>query len=141
MTEVLNHFSRVGEVVGLVPLSDGDLRPDPEPGSGPWDGRPGSADGPTEQVFLLRERMTLLRSQVELAQSQLSTMRSGRASRDLYVRVFLPLMHELEETSKRYEAVAGTNARRRQRERPASAVRPHRRSIRPPLHRFMNLSG
>jgi hypothetical protein len=48
-------------------------------------------------------------------------MRSGRASKDLYVRVFLPLMRELEETSRRYEAVTSNNTEWRQNKRPAGS--------------------
>src|ERR1700736_6385614 len=64
-----------------------------------------SQDKQTELMYLLRERMTLLQSQIELAQAQLSSMHSGKASRDLYSRVFLPLQDELEGTTRQYEAV------------------------------------
>ena len=101
-----------------------------------------SLDERAEQVYALRERMTLLQSRVELVHAELSSMRSGRASKDLYVRVFVPLTHELEETSLRYQALIAEDTRRRQRERPpAVAPRRHRRSTWLQLHRSVNLSG
>jgi hypothetical protein len=141
MTEILNHFSRVSEVVGPVLPSTQEQGQGLEPELCPSDRRPGSLDEPTEQAYLLRERMTVLQSQVEIARAQLSTMRSGKASKDLYARVFVPLMDELEETSRGYEAVMANDARRRQKEQPAASARHHRRSTWPGLHRFMNLSG
>ena len=101
-------------------------------------------DEHAEQVYALRERMTLLQSRVELVHAQLSSMRTGRASKDLYVRVFVPLTHELEETSLQYQALTAEDTRRRQRERPpAAAPRRHRRStwLQLHLHRSVNLSG
>jgi hypothetical protein len=141
MTEILNHFSRVEQVVGPEPPSSREHGRDLEPELCPSDQRPGSLDEPTEQQYLLRERMTLLQSQVELARAQLSTMRSGKASKDLYARVFVPLLHEFEETSRRYAVVTANDAGTRQKERPAASARRHRRSTWPQLHRFLNLSG
>lgn len=141
MTEILNHFSRVDELIGPLPRSCREQGHDRRPELCPSDRRPDSLDEPTEQVYLLRERMTLLQSQVELARAQLSTMRSGKASKDLYARVFVPLMHEFEETSRRHEAVAANDAQRRPKVQPAASARRHRRSTWPQLHRFMNLSG
>jgi len=101
-----------------------------------------SLDEDTEQAYALRERMTLLQSQVELVQAQLSSMRSGRASKDLYARVFVPLMHEFEEASLQYQAVMAKDSQRQQKERrPAAPTRRHRRSTWPQLHRSVNLSG
>jgi hypothetical protein len=141
MTETLNHFSSMDEVVSPVPPSG---REQGHHALGtelcPSGRRPGSLDDPTEQAYLLRERMTLLQSRVELARAQLSTMRSGKASKDLYARVFVPLMHEFEETSRRYEAVTANDPRRRRNERPAASGRRHRRPTWPPLHRFLNVS-
>jgi hypothetical protein len=140
MTELLNHSSRVNEVVGPVPPSSREQGHDLEPALCRSDRRPCSLDDPTEQAHVLRERMTLLQSQVELARAQLSTMRSGKASKDLYARVFVPLMHEFEEISRRYEAVTANDPRRRQKEQPAASARRHRRSTWPQLHRFLNVS-
>jgi hypothetical protein len=141
MTQILNHFSRVDELVGPLPPSCREQSHDRRPELCPSDRRPDSLDEPTEQAYLLRERMTLLQSQLELARAQLSTMRSGKASKDLYARVFVPLMHEFEETSRQYEAVAADDAQRRPKVRPAPSARRHRRSTWPQLHRFMNVSG
>ena len=74
--------------------------------------------------------------------AQLSSMHSGRASKDLYARVFVPLMHEFEEASLQYRAVMAKDSQRRQEERrPAAPTRRHRRSTWPQLHRSVNLSG
>jgi len=103
-----------------------------------------SLDEDTEHAYALRERMTLLQSQVEFVQAQLSSMRSGRASKDLYARVFVPLMHEFQEASLQYQAVMAKDSQRRQEERrPAAPTRRHRhrRSTWPQLHRSVNLSG
>jgi len=101
-----------------------------------------SLDEDTELAYALRERMTVLQSQVELVQAQLSSMRSGRASKDLYARVFVPLMHEFQEASLQYQAVMAKDSQRRQEERrPAAPTRRHRRSTWPQLHRSVNLSG
>ena len=101
-----------------------------------------SLDKDTEQAYAFRQRMTLLQSRVELVQAQLSAMRSGRASKDLYARVFVPLMHEFEETSLQYHAVIAKDSQPRQNElRPAAPTRRHRRSTWLQLHRSVNLSG
>jgi len=101
-----------------------------------------SLDEDTELAYALRERMTVLQSQVELVQAQLSSMRSGRASKDLYARVFVPLMHEFQEASMQYQPIMAKDSQRRQEERrPAAPTRRHRRSTWPQLHRSVNLSG
>jgi len=101
-----------------------------------------SLDEATELAYDLRERMTVLQSQVELVQAQLSSMRSGRASKDLYARVFVPLMHEFQEASMQYQPIMAKDSQRRQEERrPAAPTRRHRRSTWPQLHRSVNLSG
>ncbi len=101
-----------------------------------------SLDEDTELAYALRERMTVLQSQVELVQAQLSSMRSGRASKGLYARVFVPLMHEFQEASMQYQPIMAKDSQRRQEERrPAAPTRRHRRSTWPQLHRSVNLSG
>ncbi len=101
-----------------------------------------SHDKQIELMYLLRERMTLLQSHIELAQTQLSSMRSGKASRDLYSRVFLPLRDELEGTTRQYEAVVTRQAqpdRKSQRDLGVPAKR-HRHFVRPRLvHRSAHL--
>jgi hypothetical protein len=141
MTEILNHFSRVDELAGPLLPSCRERGHDRRPELSPSDRRPDSLEDPMEQAYLLRERMTLLQSQLELARAQLSTMRSGKASKDLYARVFVPLMHEFEETSRQYQAVAANEGRRRPKVWPAASARRHRRSSWRQLQRFMNLSG
>ncbi|MBV8462709.1 MAG: hypothetical protein JO368_05405 [Acidimicrobiales bacterium] len=103
------------------------------------------ADDPaTARSYALREQLTRLQSQLELVQSQLSSMRIGRASKDLYARVFVPLQHDVEDTSRRYQAALAAETQRPQTERQsAKEVRRHRRSIWPQLHhhRTAPLSG
>ena len=141
MTETRNNIDREGEIDSLG------QPPAPEQGRDLAerylsDRGANSLDEGAEQAYALRERMTLLQSRVELVQAQLSQMRSGTASKDLYSRVLVPLMREFEETSLQYRAVMATDARRRQGERqPAAPTRRHRRSPWLQLHRSVNLSG
>jgi hypothetical protein len=137
MTELRDHVSRGEEITRPVQTSareQGRDLAERYQSAQPAD----SLDEPTEHAYLLRERMTRLQSQMELAQAQLSSMRSGKASKDLYARVFVPLMDELEEASRQYAAVMAMEAQGR---RPAASTRRHRRSLWLQLHRSMNLSG
>ena len=141
MTETRNDIAREEEMDSLwqptAPEQGRDLAERYLPDRGA-----SSLDEDTDQAYALRERMTLLQSEVELVHAQLSQMRSGRASKDVYARVFVPLMREFEETSRQYRAITAKDTQRRQEERqPAAPTRRHRRSTSLQLHRSVNLSG
>lgn len=56
-------------------------------------------------MYLLRERITILQSQLDLTRELFLAMPRGKASREFYLREFVPLQDELGATIRAYDAL------------------------------------